>query len=463
MMFTSNRRIILFVAAVSLVLAGLWLADYAGSQSDWRTYQRRYFAQTGQPAQIKIRAVTPRLSGQPELCLTCHLGLTEISSSHPVETFGCVRCHGGNGLALDAAHAHEGMRGGKNPADLAVAEESCGGADCHGNQPQTDKNHVDHVRQSLQATYAGGIASVRYAFGAQANETPIYGVFGVTDSSPADQLLPALLPFPIQSDHPVDAQFAQNCLESGCHLTAPARAEPYFYRSTGCAACHVLYAADGLYRGNDPTLAHNEPGRAQEHQFTIAIPYSQCNHCHNRGNYSLRQMAFLLRDDIPPAGKAISAQMPAEGRRLLEYYQPVGTFTLCEWELDCVDCHTAGEIMGDGNIHPDKKEMQYTQCQTCHGTLTTPPQTVTVTEAHQTALRTALLNPNYTLEVGERVIITERGELMGNVKVQDGNYTLISKVTGQAIPFKPVLGSACEQNPAEQESRYCHQCHAYQR
>ena len=39
----------------------------------------------------------PSLSDEPEYCLTCHQGIEEISSAHPVEVFGCVRCHGGEG------------------------------------------------------------------------------------------------------------------------------------------------------------------------------------------------------------------------------------------------------------------------------------------------------------------------------------------------------------------------------
>ena len=44
----------------------------------------------------------PTLTEQPEYCLTCHADLPEISAAHPVKTFGCVICHGGERLALDA-------------------------------------------------------------------------------------------------------------------------------------------------------------------------------------------------------------------------------------------------------------------------------------------------------------------------------------------------------------------------
>jgi hypothetical protein len=36
-------------------------------------------------------------------------------------------------------------------------------------------------------------------------------------------------------------------------------------------------------------------------------------------------------------------------------------------------------------------------------------------------------------------------------------------VTGTTYPVNPVLGSECQQHVMEQESHYCHECHAYER
>ncbi len=462
-MFTSTRRLFWFVISVTVLFMVLVIVAGQDQNSGWRRYQQRYFQRSQQPADIRVREVVPQMTGKPELCVTCHIGLQEISPSHPVEVFGCITCHGGNALALDADQAHAGMRGDKNPSDLSVVEQSCGQG-CHSGLEDETKNHVEGVLRSLQATYAGGIAAVRYSFGAQPDETPIYGVHSVTDDHiVTPHGLTSLSTFPRNSDYPIDQKFAENCLDAGCHLSEPPRSEPYFYRSTGCAACHIVYENDGLYQGDDPTIPRDEPGHMRVHQLTTAVPFYQCNHCHNRGNYSLRQMEFLLREDVPPAGKPLSDQMPEEGRRLIEYYQPIGEFTLCEWELDCIDCHTSQEAMGDGDIHPNQYEMQYTQCQTCHGTLTELPHVVTVTAKNTTALRQARLNPNYDLQVGDQVIVTERGELLGNVKLINGQYMLTGKASGKVYPFNPVLGSGCEQDGTRQDSAYCHQCHAYQR
>ena len=72
------------------------------------------------------------------------------------------------------------------------------------------------------------------------------------------------------------------------------------YRSSGCSACHVVYANDrspsnsdywskfghqGLSFTSDPTIPKNERGHPIMHQFTRSIPSSQCMNCHmHQGN-----------------------------------------------------------------------------------------------------------------------------------------------------------------------------------
>src|SRR3984957_11760599 len=67
------------------------------------------------------------------------------------------------------------------------------------------------------------------------------------------------------------------------------------YRSSGCSACHVIYANDrdpahagsyaqyghsGFSATVDPTIRKDEPGHPIRHAFTRAIPSSQCMICH---------------------------------------------------------------------------------------------------------------------------------------------------------------------------------------
>jgi hypothetical protein len=71
--------------------------------------------------------------------------------------------------------------------------------------------------------------------------------------------------------------------------------QPGDYRSSGCASCHVVYANDrdprhsgpyaqfghtGTTQTLDPTIPKGEEGHPLKHQFTRAIPTSQCMSCH---------------------------------------------------------------------------------------------------------------------------------------------------------------------------------------
>ncbi len=393
-----------------------------------------WWANSRQPQSV---ALTPTLTGQAEYCTTCHASLPEISSSHPVKTFGCVLCHGGERLALDAGLAHSSMRGGKNPSDLAAVEQSCGGGNCHSGTAADNLDHIQRVTTSVQSTYAGAIANIRFTFGAQPDLTARFGIQAVSDNTVTTKTgLQTLEVFnPLKETNPLLQKFGEACLV--CHINAAPRAGAQFARFTGCAACHT------------PNI--NDIADAQIHRLTTAIPYSQCNTCHNRGNYDLRSMAFIERTD-------------GASDRLHDYYQPIAQFTRCEYTLDCIDCHTRIEAMGDGDLHSSKKDIQYIQCKTCHGTLSELPQTHTITSEDKLAAKLAFLNPVVELKIGDAVLITEKGELLWNTRVlPGGSYQLTGKATSQKFNFRPVMGTTCKQKSDQQGSQYCHQCHAVER
>jgi hypothetical protein len=290
---------------------------------------------------------------------------------------------------------------------------------------------------SVQSTYAGAITTMLYTFGAEPDLTARFGIHAVTDDLITTKTgVAALKVFdPATETNPFIKEFATNCLD--CHINAkPLTGQP-FDRLTGCAACHTPNV-DSFPKG-------------QIHKLTTAIPYTQCNTCHNRGNYDLRTMTFVQRSDKPTD-------------RLHNYYQPIAQFTKCEYTLDCVDCHTRTEAMGDGDIHSNETQIQYIQCQTCHGTPSQLPPTKTLTDPNDIAFRLALLNPVVDLKAGEPILVTEKGEPLWNTRVlPDGTYQLIGKATGQVFTFRPVMGSDCTQNGTDQSSAYCHTCHSVQR
>jgi len=388
-------------------------------------------------------ALTPSLTGQVEYCLSCHGDLPEIGKSHPVKSFGCVLCHGGERLALEANLAHSCMRGGKNPADFSVVQASCGGTICHSGSTEGYRDHIQRATTSIQATYAGAIASIRYTFGEQPDLTARLGTTAIQDSQSTSGLTSLEVFNPLLETNPAVLAFGQTCLT--CHLFAqPGQTGGRYDHFTGCTACHTPTQSSDLTSIDTKTAT-------QVHKLTTAISYAQCDTCHNRGNYDLRAITFQPRQDTPTD-------------RLHDYYQPIAQFTKCEYTLDCIDCHTRTEAMGDGNLYSNKKQIQYIQCKTCHGTLTGLPQTLTITDPNHIAFRQSLLNPVIELKPGGNVLVTEKGEPLWNTRLQpDGTYELVGKATGQVFPFKPVMGSGCTQDPDDQSSGSCHKCHSVER
>ena len=100
--------------------------------------------------------------------------------------------------------------------------------------------------------------------------------------------------------------------------------QPGDYRSSGCAACHVVYANDrdvkhsgpyarygslGTSITVDPTISKTESGHPLQHQFTSAIPTSQCMVCHmHQPNIFLNSMlGYTMYDYESDAPKMFPA------------------------------------------------------------------------------------------------------------------------------------------------------------
>src|SRR6185295_13289913 len=238
-----------------------------------------------------------------------------------------------------------------NPGDLRVARLSCGTTECHGSE-------VHAVGKSMMATGAmlwgaalynnGSFPLKNYRFGESyaADGTP-QRLQTVPQPSPDETKKKGVLPYldplprweisqmgnilrtferggrkvpevglPIPEELP--GKPTQNLL-SPRGLGTLLRTDPVFlglqktrlldpmlshlgtndhpgdYRSSGCTACHVVYANDrdpfnagpyakfghtGLSFSADGTIPKDEPGHPIRHQLTRAIPSSQCVVCH---------------------------------------------------------------------------------------------------------------------------------------------------------------------------------------
>ena len=110
-MLKLSKGLIVFFLAVTGVCS-----VYAG-EKDWTFWQERFSPSPQTTSVVKEVHVTATLPDYPwvkvsgyknrpvERCITCHDGISNVSSSHPPE-FGCSVCHGGEPESLDKEQAH---------------------------------------------------------------------------------------------------------------------------------------------------------------------------------------------------------------------------------------------------------------------------------------------------------------------------------------------------------------------
>ncbi len=368
-------------------------------------------------------------------CEVCHLPRDEsgtphgIEAAHPWVELECVTCHGGQDWICDGTltgldggvgenprcdgnwvydkdRAHVAPGDGPsflknlssqeldevdraylrfiNPGDLRVVDTTCGR--CH-----TDITY--RVRTSVMAHTSGEVTVARYRAGAQ--PTP-HGVFSAVDVSAEPNPpcgvaeLTRLDPPPLDpaSSDPTtelstanaqDQYIVKSCLR--CHLND--FGENRFtgdFRSSGCTACHMEYADNGLSESNDPRISHETVPHPRTHELTTAPTTTQCTHCHYRGG----RIGMSFQGYRESGGPGFNPPNPevlgvAQHGHDAAYYltdednsndfDETPPDVHFEAGMHCVDCHYEEEVHGDGHLYADTQCAVGTECEDCHGTL----------------------------------------------------------------------------------------------
>lgn len=414
------------------------------------------------PAQDS-RAEAPGGAGS-QGCLVCHAGIEDM---HPKARLSCVDCHGGDATAAEKERAHApaprdlppdervaeerrdlAWRRFKNPMDLRVAKQVCGG--CHASE-------VERVHTSLHGTTAGHLSDGYYEVGLLPDRRSAYGVFpvapGSARSSDIDRL--AQLP-PFDERGPADRLSThysdlprKECMQ--CHLWSQGRAVrgrvgfDGDYRGEGCAACHVTYARDGLSRSADRSAQSGQPGRPLRHEMTRAPSTETCTSCHY-GDASIG-LSFRGLSQLPP-GAPGGPDIPGTTDALLNRVFYLDDPSICppdvhhERGMHCIDCHTANDVMGDGVLYGKMEDAVEIGCAACHGSFT-----------RASTLRTERGTPLAHLRrEGDRVIL--RGKVTGREHV-------VPQIVHVLDPTRPEYNErAARAMTPEHEKLACYTCHA---
>ena len=483
---TGPYALVLLLSLGALLFA-LGYAEYRRRNPEWKQFQEKGIALARERlrsdlsaakssaerkavlAQLKsmrdrkpaIVEVTPfgRRSAPPERCMTCHYGIEDLSSSHPNSIFGCVVCHGGNGLDLTVKGAHAGLLGGRNPAGLETAAMSCGApqtstAACHGNREHPLLNRTASVPRSLMATNAGILSILRFQWGVEKDTTPKYGVRSVTDGTTT---LKAVPPERTGSDfHLANSHYRKFC--GSCHLWS-GRPRETMGRLGGCPACHAPYEEGGKYRGGDPTIDRRQTGHAATHTITNLIPDDRCRACHNRSarvglNYHGEMESAQYGTPFVRGG--LNDKTLSDGRFMLHLIPDIHR----EKGMGCIDCHTGQDTMGDGRIYGKLEDQIEIRCEDCHGGYAKPPRTMVVQK--NDPLTQALIRSSKFSKPADGAIIltTSKGRPLPNVRKKGNQFVLVGKATGKEHPVRIITGRRNGHTIRGHERLECDSCHS---
>ena len=411
-----------------------------------------------EPKVIEIRPFGGKLAA--ERCLSCHFGIEDLSASHPNAVFGCVVCHGGNGLDLTVKGAHVGLRGGRNPSKLDIAPISCGTNDsqisgCHSLREDPLLNRVVNVPRGLMATNAGIISVLRFQWGVDKQGATLFGIRKVSDGQQTlDQI-----PDEVKSDGTLDlatSHFRKFC--AACHLWTPLERND-LDRLAGCAACHAHRRDDGKYIGGDPTIDRDSSGHAASHTITTRIPDDRCRSCHNRsGRIGLNYHGQMESEQYgtPYVKGGLSDNTLSDGRFLLNLLPDIHH----EKGMGCIDCHTAQDTMGDGSVFGFMKDQIEIRCEDCHGSYSKLPSTVVAKKGDPLIEVLMRVNPLVKVKEGAAILTTSKGRPIPHVRATDKGVMLVSKLTGKEHPVKIVTGDKKGHAIPGHQRLECDSCHS---
>ncbi|GAB4475583.1 MAG: hypothetical protein OHK0044_20940 [Burkholderiaceae bacterium] len=378
----------------------------------------------------------PVVRGRAEGCLVCHDRIDGLGESHAPARVGCASCHGGDPFAPDAGRAH--ARIVRVPGNLADARRTCGQAGCH-------VAIAPRVERSIMSTMAGVVAVNRRVIGAARGESPPVETAG--EPPHANRL----------GHTAADHHLRELCVS--CHLGQPKEQWGPIgedARGGGCNACHLVYverAASELARYlAAPTERHRSIPQAHP-ALTVNPGNEHCFGCHSRSSRIATNYEgwHELRGDPPAGAEPTRLRKLDDGR----YFERATADIHHERGLECIDCHTANELMGSGAPVARKTDQLRIGCTDCHAAklASTDPAALDPESRTLLALRKWALGPS------QRLGATRDGEPLVNVVVDaDGRGRLRRKRTGEWLPLKAPLAVCTESRGHARLS--CTSCHS---
>jgi hypothetical protein len=292
----------------------------------------------------------------------------------------------------------------------------------------------------IQATWEGDRTGVAYAAHASSQHAP--------DGRPFDQESVAAL------DNLSGELYRKFCAR--CHIARQNDADDGVGHPAGCAACHMPYGDDATYHGGDRSMRGRMP-HSPTHVLRGLPPMDTCTRCHNRsGRIGLSYQGLNDGNNgLVPTRAGLPGPVAGGEGRSFTHIAPDLHF---EVGMECIDCHTSREIMGDGYAAADMHGQLEIRCENCHGDGLHRPAFVAVTRESDPPV---LESRQYKTQVrpGDRVALTSSGRPYSNVFERNGKVMLATKRSGKLLEAKVITGTP-EHRIAGHERMACSSCHS---
>jgi hypothetical protein len=328
-----------------------------------------------------------------EGCISCHKGVSDPDSSHPISAFGCYRCHLGNPYSFEKERAHVSLV--KNPGDLRVVDQTCGKTECH-------PDMASRVKNSVMATNKGMIKTLQVQW--LKGERSKVGVQELMGENP---------PQNVAIEH-----FRELC--GGCHLWKERGDRPgeVGRRGGGCSDCHIL---DEVNKG------FQKDGRLEHAKITTRIPSRNCVKCHNRS--ARIGLSYFGKYESPGYGTpyeggALNSRRLSGNRFFLELPPDIH---LKKARMECIDCHTATGVMGDGHPYETMQDQLDITCEGCH-----IPSFSEVEEGGSLAKRLVSLNGKVPHMEKAPIAFSKKGTPLYNIQTRNGKVFFFRKMDGHS-------------------------------
>ena len=249
-------------------------------------------------------------------------------------------------------------------------------------------------------------------------------------------------------------------------------------KAKGCAVCHIPYADNGLYRGEDVRISKKDPNHLLVHRIQSSrkvmvevddinytgIPDQRCFSCHKNNKYISNSYQGIL---------ALDNKHTIHMQKDIHFQKG----------MSCQDCHTSNDLHNTSFISKETLGRVEIECQDCHGTVKKYPWELPLGYSDEYNLTApsksgrgvakdvaSYLKEGYVAEKEDGYILSARGNPMPNV-VKKEKKVLVHLANGKDIYLKPLkmlkrekkLSKealvAMEAIDAHTDSLECYTCH----